>query len=263
MASNTIRFSCTSLQGTNKKGILTKDEHGYYSQPIGGLNVLNSAGMYYTYQGAKALFEESSAFMRRVRRGALRGENGHPKRGERQSIDEFASRVLTIDESRICVHWRDISLDFNNYKDQNGQPIVAIIGSFTPAGELRHVVEEAVQNGFQNSCFSVRSFTEDYYVRNVLHRDIRTIVTFDFVNEPGISHAEKYKSLTLESYNDSVMTRSQIERACQRQTLNMGMESGAFTAQELMESFNWKPGTSIANESTGILVPNKPAYMRW
>ena len=73
MASNTIRFSCTSLQGTNKKGILTKDEHGYYSQPIGGLNVMNSAGMYYTYQGAKNLFEESSAFMRRVRRGALHG----------------------------------------------------------------------------------------------------------------------------------------------------------------------------------------------
>ena len=190
MASNTIRFSCTSLQGTNKKGILTKDEHGYYSQPIGGLNVMNSAGMYYTYQGAKNLFEESSAFMRRVRRGALRGENGHPKRAPGQSIDEFASRVLTIDESRICVHWRDISLDFNNYKDQNGQPIVAIIGSFTPAGELRHVVEEAVSNGFQNSCFSIRSFTEDYYVRGILNRDIKTIITFDFVNEPGISSRE-------------------------------------------------------------------------
>ena len=259
---NTIRFSCTSLQGTNKKGILTKDEHGYYSQPIGGLNVMNSAGMYYTYQGAKNLFEESSAFMRRVRRGALRGENGHPKRGERQSMDEFASRILTIDESRICVHWRDISLDFNNYTDQNGQPIVAIIGSFTPSGALGYVVEQAINNGFENSCFSIRSFTEDYYVRGILNRDIKTIITFDFVNEPGIAHAEKYKSLTLESHNDSVMTRSQLERAAQRQTLQLGMESGSLTGQELMEAFNWKPGTNIASESR-ILTADKPAFLNW
>ena len=32
-----VRFECTSLRGTNKKGLLPKDENGYRWMPIGGL----------------------------------------------------------------------------------------------------------------------------------------------------------------------------------------------------------------------------------
>ena len=58
------------------------------------------------------------------------------------------------------------------------------------------------------------------------------------------------------------MTRSQLERAAQRQTLQLGMESGSLTGQELMEAFNWKPGTNIASESR-ILTADKPAFLNW
>ena len=83
-----IRFSCTSLAGTQKQGIIPKDANGYYDMVIGGLDILNSAGEYYDHAGAKELFQESSSFMRRVKRGALRGEVGHPRREHGQSIDE-------------------------------------------------------------------------------------------------------------------------------------------------------------------------------
>ena len=67
-----VRFECTSLRGTNKKGLLPKDENGYRWMPIGGLNIFNSAGQYYTLEGARELFAESSQFNRRIQRGALR-----------------------------------------------------------------------------------------------------------------------------------------------------------------------------------------------
>ena len=35
-----VRFVCTSLVGTGKKGILVPDENGQYTQPIGGLDVI-------------------------------------------------------------------------------------------------------------------------------------------------------------------------------------------------------------------------------
>ena len=253
-----IRFSCTSLVGTDKKGILTPDKDGYYSQPIGGLNVFNSAGMYYTYEGAKHLFEDqSSAFMRRVKRGALRGENGHPKRLPNQSLDDYAARILTIDERHVCVHWAEIELDFNNFKDANGKPIIAIIGKFTPSGEKGYILEKALTNPHENVCFSIRSFTEDYYVRGVVHRDLRTVVTFDYVNEPGISIAEKYKSPTLESFDDSVFT-------VDRQVLHLGNESVSLTKDELYSSFNWTP--SVQKDETTMLRRNqapKPGFLNW
>ncbi len=91
-----VLFSCTTLAGTGKKGKLTKDENGYYTMPIGGLNVFNSIGDFYTYEDAKQLFDSSSTFMRRVKTGALKGEYGHPKPIKGQSYEEFAERVLTI-----------------------------------------------------------------------------------------------------------------------------------------------------------------------
>ena len=89
----TVRFTCTSLTGTGKEGVIRPDENGYYDMVIGGLNMLNSAGEYYEYEGAKELFNQSSSFMRRVKRGALRGEVGHPRREPGQSIDSFMNRV--------------------------------------------------------------------------------------------------------------------------------------------------------------------------
>ena len=248
---DTVRFTCTSLTNTGKRGVLKPDAAGYYTMPIGGLNVLNSAGMYYTYQGAKALFEESSSFMRRVKRGALRGENGHPKMRPGESMDEYMVRAMNIDEKNICVQFKEIFLDFDNYKGPDGKPIVAIIGVLTPSGPLGPMLQKSLDNPGENVCFSIRSFTDDYWVRGVKNRDIKTIVTFDYVNEPGIANAEKYKSMAIEEHYDRPVTRPQIERAFERQTVSLGMESVSISQEELISSFGWKP------------KQDKPSYFNW
>lgn len=251
MSSNTIRFTCTQLAKANKQGILKPDAAGYYTQVVGGLNVLNSAGEYYTLRGAEQLFKESSAFMRRVQRGALRGENGHPRQ-DGMTDNQYAQRIITIVEGNVCAHHKEIWLDMQNYRDADGKPIVAIMSKVKPSGPYAKMLQDQYDNPNENVCFSIRAFTEDYWAGGRRNRELRTIVTFDYVNEPGISIAEKYKSPGLESLQERVFTRSQIERAMDtRETLiQVGMESVSMSKDELFTSFGWNK-------------PTAPAYTRW
>ncbi len=236
-----IRFSCTSLAGTQKQGIIPKDANGYYDMVIGGLDILNSAGEYYDHAGAKELFQESSSFMRRVKRGALRGEVGHPRREHGQSIDSYVSRILDIDEKNVCVHFSEIYLDFESFKNPDGTKIVAIRAKLAPSGPKAEFLKQSLENKQENVCFSIRSFTENTFKRGRTIKSIKTIVTFDYVNEPGIHIAEKYKSPSLESFDDLSVSRPQMEKALDaRQVLNLSQESTTLTRKELFESFGWQ-----------------------
>ena len=237
----TVRFTCTSLTGTGKEGVIRPDENGYYDMVIGGLNMLNSAGEYYEYEGAKELFNQSSSFMRRVKRGALRGEVGHPRREPGQSIDSFMNRVLDIDEKNVCVHYSEIYLDVENFKNKDGSKIVAIRAKLTPSGPKGDFLKAAIENPKENVCFSIRSFTENTYHRGQVNKVLKTIITFDYVNEPGIHIAEKYKSPSLESMVDTVVTKPQMEKALDtRQILTLGQESAPISKEELFKAFGWK-----------------------
>ena len=240
---NNVTFTCTRLFGTNKVGDLKKNERGYYTMVIGALNMFNSAGMYYRADAAKQFFEESSSFMRRVKRGALRGEYGHPRREAGMSMQAYYARLLSIHEDKVCCHFASVNLDFENYKDDQGRPIVAIIAEVCPNGPLGHVLEKQLANPQENVCFSIRSFTDDKMERGVINRYIKTIVTFDYVNEPGMSVAEKFNSNnpSLESLEDINISRGQIEAATKQLTsiAGVGMESAQLNAFELMQSLGW------------------------
>jgi len=203
MASSTVRFTCTAVP-LNKKGILTPDEKGYYTHPLGALNVFNSMGEYYTYEGARELFESSSSFMRKVTLGQLYGENGHPEWPKGMSENDFLRRYLKIEESRTCAHFSEIWIDFDGVKDEVGNPIIAIMGKVTPSGELAYVLDNDIKNPNINTCFSIRAFTDDKAVGGITHRRLTSVVTFDKVPSPGIRSAQKFASPALESFSEKV-----------------------------------------------------------
>lgn len=259
MASNQVFFTCTSLVGTNKAGILVPDSNGYYEIVVGALNVFNSAGQYYVYEQAKNLFEKSSQLMRRVSRGVLRGEYGHPKKLPGMSNEDFARRILTIDEASTCCHHKDIWLDFDRIKDSNGKPVIAIMSKVCPSGPNGPALEKQLKNCNENACFSIRSFTDDYWDRGVYVRVLKTIVTWDYVNEPGICHAEKYKSPSLESFNISdegmQFSRGEIERSVRNNGGQVGNESAIMTVDDLFRNMNW--------DRSHLNSGNRPAYANW
>lgn len=249
--SSVIKFTCTSLEATNKKGILPPDEDGYYELPIGGLNILNSAGQWYDYDRARQLFENSSQLMRRVKRGALRGEVGHPQPLPGQSMEDYTMRILTINEKNVCAHFSEIFLNFNDFKGEDGKPIIAIMGKVAPSGPHADMLDRALKNRKENVCFSIRSFTQDSYEGGRYVRVLKNVVTFDYVNEPGIHIAEKFKSPALESKFEKIITEGQMKRAIMNCPPGIARESIALSPSELFSSLGWS------------FEDNKPAITKW
>jgi len=261
---NNVMFACTSLVGVNKVGNLKKNENGYYPMVVGALNVFNSSNQFYDYEQAKHLFEESSALMRRIKRAALRGEYGHPKPPAREMNpqmqrirdEEFARRCMTIDELNVCCHHMKLWLDFDAVKDKQGKPVISIMSEVAPNGPLGHVLEKQLQNPHENVCFSIRAFTNNSYIRGTEVRVLREVVTFDYVNEPGIATAEKYFSPALEDNTNYNFSRSLLEDALYKERpAGISMESAIITPDSLFQALNWATPTTAAR--------NKPVYMDW
>lgn len=247
-SSNSVMFACHSLIGLNKVGELKRTPEGYYPMVVGGLDVFNSGGQFYPLRGAEALFQESSSLMRRVGRGALRGEYGHPKPGpramnpqeQRLRDQEFARRNLSIYEENVCCHHMKLWLDFDSVKDKNGKPVVSIMSLVSPNGPLGHVLEKQLQNPNENVCFSIRSFTDNRMRFGIEERTLREVVTFDYVNEPGIATAEKYLSPALESYVEMNMSRSMLEDAIMaNRPAGIATESTLVSAEALFNAMGW------------------------
>lgn len=201
-----LHFTSTRLVGKNKRGVIRPDEDGYYTLPVGALNTFNSAGEYYTAdgEGAANLFKSSSVFMRRVRAGALRAENGHPDYVTGMSDDEYLSRILEIRETNVVGHFKDIWLDEDfgkKHPELDNPNLIAIMAKVIPSGEKAHVLRSSLENPHEETCFSIRSLTRDYVERGKRFKELKQIITFDMVNEPGIYIARKSFSPMLESRN--------------------------------------------------------------
>ena len=251
---NSVKFECTSLAGSSKVGNLKRDENGYYPMVVGALNVYNSAGQYYVYEQAKELFQQSSQLMRRVSRGTLRGEYGHPKMTPGMSNDQFANRVMSIYEENTCCHHKDITLDFDSVKDADGKPVIAIISKVCPSGPMGPALERSLNNKDENVCFSIRAFTDDFRDGGLTKRVLKTIVTWDYVSEPGIAVAEKFKAPALENHLNHNFSRGEVKRGLTSSTVNgLVTESAILTAAELFKSMNWDDAPVLA----------KPSYLRW
>lgn len=239
---NSIQFVCTALAGVNLVGNLKQTDQGYYRVVLGALNMFNSAGEFYDYEPARALFEGSSQLMRRCSRGNLRGEYGHPKPLPGQSSNDFANRVMSIYEDKVSHHIMNLTLDFESIQIK-GKPVIAIIGDILPAGPMGAALERSLKNPNENVCFSIRAFTDDHRLGGIVHRHLKTVVTWDYVNEPGLSVAEKWQSPALESQFAHHFTRRDIETAPALIT-GVAQESVILSGAELSESMGWnRPST--------------------
>lgn len=247
-----INFSCNILSGLKKQGVLKPDKDGYYTLPVGGLNVFNSNGSYYTYEGAKELFNNSSSFMRKVKNGCLKGETGHPSRLPGQSLDSFAARVMQIDEKNVCVHFSEIWLDFDNVVDADGKKVIAIMAKLIPSGPNGPALQKSLDNPKEEVCFSIRAFTEDHYLGGIKQRILREIVSFDHVGEPGISFAKKYYSPVLESKQEVSLSRENILHAINGSIDGVGMESVRACGEDLFKRCGWS-----------LTKSNAPSWFNW
>lgn len=255
-------LSCTALVGTNKAGTLKPDADGYYQVVLGALDVYNNTGAFYPEATARQLFQASSSLMRRIASGNLRGEYGHPTPEPGMSMDAFVARVRRIDEDRICMHIRKVWIDYS-FKNLQGQPIIAILGEVRPSGPRGPALKDQLENRFEDVCFSIRSLTHDFNSGGRLTKNFKMIVTWDYVNEPGLDVARKWNSPAMENLKEPVLAKQleerfimpfQIANMAKTQGPNMlGMESnGGVSLEEMAEVMS-----EVEKETT------PPAWMNW
>lgn len=219
-------FGCTALVGTNKAGLLRADSNGYYPVVLGALNFNNSVGQIYPEAPAMELLKNSSSFMRRVSNGYCRGEYGHPKKQPGMTFQDFMHRILTIEESMVSHHIKEVWVEKGKVLHQ-GRPVIAIMGQVKPAGPYANSLERSLENPDENVAFSIRSITDDYRVGTQIQKHLREIVCWDFVNEPGLSVANKYAAPSLESFQeDFVIDEGMLAHMAETSTgLNVGFEA--------------------------------------
>ena len=240
---STITYSQIALP-PGKKGVLRPDSDGYYRTVAGALNVYSSAGDLYVLDKAKRLFDASSVLMRRVNEGCLKSEVGHPRCEAGWGRDEYFMRIMDIYEPNVCGHIRKIELDHDNgdlFPRSNGLVPVPIWIEIKPAGPHAAALESSFLNPHENTCFSIRSFTEDVYIRGVRHRTLDTVVTFDWVNESGIPIARKWKTPGLESFDIIVLKEctfddSVVETPLLANQFGLSLESELSVIKELKEN---------------------------
>lgn len=246
-----VKFTSTKLANKGKKGILTPDSDGYYTIPVGGLNAFNSVGQYYTLEGAKELFQGSSTLIRRIQNGCLKGELGHPKKAPGMSNDDYINRILTVEETNVCCHYKEVWLDEEYGKknpELNNPKLVGVMAKIKPSGPHADALKASLENQDENVCFSVRAFTEDYYQRGQCFRILRNLVTWDNVTEPGINHANKWMAPSLESDDLIITTLDELE--------NIRKSSSPAVAVESREFVN----DCIRSVST---LPSIPIFTKW
>lgn len=234
-------YSCTRLAGTEKKGVLKVDADGYYEIVIGAFDAFNAGGAWYDYNLAKHLFNESESLMRRITAGQLRCEYAHPKREHWMSDKQWLDRVYTVEEKNVCCHIKSIELQGTN-------PVL-VVAKLKPTGPYADALQRALDNPSENVSFSIRCISDDGFIGTKYVKAVRQIITWDYVNEPGISHAEKYKTASLESFNETIITRDNVIDLMEyRKERGISMESSDALIHELMSGFNSVKG---------------PAFMKW
>ena len=253
-------FSCTALAGLNKKGVLKKNADGRYRIVLGALNMFNTRGDYYPYEPVKELFDKSSknSIMRRIEKGRMKSEEGHPKWLPGMTPQQYADRLYEIYEDRVCSIIHDFELDFNRISDHLGRPVVAVIGHVCGSGPFGAALEKSMEDPGEDVCYSIRAVSDNVMIGGVLHRLLRDPVTYDRVTECGIPVASKFTSPALESAGNSriwvpeqrLLTDVEIgmdelvlaAEAKQREVeaMGMAMESNLFMGvKNLFKAFNW------------------------
>ncbi len=193
--SKTLIFSSSIGNIVKEKGGIKKDEDGYFFVRFGTIGVANSSGIVYEVtEGVKKLFHKNSPVMTRLLNGYLRSEQGHPKRLPGMSEKDFVRRILKIEETRFCGHIREVVIK----EDLDGPGTFTVFAWIKPYGPYGESLKDDLENPHSNTAFSIRSLVDQRIENGMIIRTLKTIVTWDFVDSPGIENANKVNSIGIE-----------------------------------------------------------------
>lgn len=252
-----IKVTSEALKGTNKAGVIKPDADGWYEVILGALEYPNSYGAVYREEPAREILNGDSIFVRRLKKGMLYGELGHPRPMPGWTEQQYMGRLLDIYEPNISHAIKDVVID-PNCEDTNGRKFIAFRGKVKPIGPHAKVLEDMLKDPAINVAFSIRSFTRDKFVGGKLEKHFTTIITWDLVHEPGIDVATKVNSPSLECLYDRTVSKQVIEKIISEQKTYGNESSGVIQlAKEVIASI-----TANSKSTSPSLISSRHTWMK-
>lgn len=156
--------------------ILKQNEDGSLIVVLKVFDQPNRNGVAYSESAFNTVFQEGSAFMRRVKHGVLRGELGTPKAGSSPALIE---RAQTISNDRVCCAFEDVKIgDIPTYNGGE-TPSRGIIAKMSPSGAMGALMTEMLADGVPLS-FGMRAFVDERAGEPV---KVANIITFDIISD--------------------------------------------------------------------------------
>ena len=177
-----------------------KEKEGYKIL-AGGLGVINSEGhMFPATQEIRELFMDNSALVRRATSGALKAETNHPSQEPGETKEAFVRRFMSINEQKVCALINKIEIGDTPItmkgQEQGFYPVWIWV---EPIGQFGKGLQSDLDSENSNTAFSIRCLSKRGTNGGRVTRSIFHIVTWDWVNEPGINVAKKSAWVTQES----------------------------------------------------------------
>lgn len=243
-------FSCNILQSKGKYGKLKTDENGYREICLGAFDAYNDVGDLYAFTpNVLKVLGSGSDFHRRISKGALYGELGHPKRMPGESAEDFLQRALDVAIGNRAHHIKTVKLI--DGKDHKGRKIKLAMGQIKGAGPHGDALEASLSNPDENVAFSIRCLTRPIRLPgNVIAKELYHAITWDQVIEGGIDVANKYDTPSMESAKiDLTITPEMLDNIEKSKSGVVDMESLKDQISMVRTNLGWQKVQVIPTHS--------------
>lgn len=235
----TIGMDASKLEGL----ALKPDENGFYRVPAASVNKCNDAGEFYSGHNAQEIFGEGSPFYKDLVAGYINVEVDHPERKPGWSDEEWTARLFRFDSSKCCGVIGGIELiETNELEKGFSDKIIDIYVKVKPQGEKKQIFIDRLEDPHSNVALSMRVlkavFTDKY------NRKISIITAaagFDLVWKPGISRANKYSAVGIESSKyTSIIEPTKLVALCKDEVLlkKIGLENHTQSLRYVVNKMN-------------------------
>lgn len=260
-------YRMTRLDNTGKEGVLKPDSDGWYTICVGALDHAsknvnkNGQNEYYSSMGMEKFFAPGTLFNERIQGGFIKAEYGHPELEPGMNELKFLERNLQIREKNVCCTFGAIWLVPDYIDPLTKEKCVGIFAKIKPSGPYGKFLEKDLLERGLNVCFSIRSLTTRKNIMGKNAKVLHTVITFDYVGEPGITCAEKMVSPSLESVNhahrlpadvlDVEITPKEAMRIIEKNSnRELSLESGCLTVlKEIVNEYQSNKKTDKLNKS--------------
>ena len=138
-------------------------------------------------------------FIRLTDQGKIWGECDHPSfdvyADQDHAVEKYLDRLREIRTANAACHHKKFRLE-RLARQERGQTVIGVYAQLKPVAEGLKV---GMETASINPCFSLRAFIDKHWEGGQEIREVKEMVTKDWVTEGGIDVACKYKTPSLES----------------------------------------------------------------